>query len=138
MADGARIRGADPLTLGLAAGIPAGINNFIRFQELGMRKNRFAQEEEETKRKQRLDAALPDFLRKLVGPEGGSQGGGLALPATPAGAFAPSPAPGGGGAEGFAPGGSISQFIGGAFAASEKGNQTYIALVKKLQLEADI
>ena len=96
MADGGRIRGADPLTLGLAAGIPAGINNFIRFQELGMRKNRFAQEEEETKRKQRLDAALPDFLRKLVGPEGGSQGGGLALPATPAGAFAPSPAVGGG------------------------------------------
>ncbi|KKL57659.1 hypothetical protein LCGC14_2233200, partial [marine sediment metagenome] len=40
--------------------------------------------------------------------------------------------------EGFSSGGSISQFIGSAFAASEKGNQTYIAIVKKLQIEADI
>ncbi len=40
--------------------------------------------------------------------------------------------------EGFASGGRISQFLGQAFAQSERGNQTYIALVKKLQLEADI
>ena len=40
--------------------------------------------------------------------------------------------------EGFASGGAISQFLGRGFAASERGNQTYIALVKKLQLEADI
>ncbi len=40
--------------------------------------------------------------------------------------------------EGFASGGKISRFIGQPFAQSERGNQTYIALVKKLQLEADI
>ena len=40
--------------------------------------------------------------------------------------------------EGFASGGVISKFLGQAFAQSERGNQTYIALVKKLQLEADI
>lgn len=40
--------------------------------------------------------------------------------------------------EGFALGGKVSQAIGRTFAESEKGNQTYIALVKKLQLEADI
>lgn len=40
--------------------------------------------------------------------------------------------------EGFALGGKFSQAIGRTFAESEKGNQTYIALVKKLQLEADI
>ena len=40
--------------------------------------------------------------------------------------------------EGFASGGAISQFLGRGFAASERGNQTYIALVKKLQLEVDI
>ena len=40
--------------------------------------------------------------------------------------------------EGFASGGTISRFIGQPFALSERGNQTYIALVKKLQLEADI
>ena len=40
--------------------------------------------------------------------------------------------------EGFGSGGTISNFIGKPFALSEKGNQTYIALVKKLQLDADI
>ena len=40
--------------------------------------------------------------------------------------------------EGFASGGAISRFIGQPFALSERGNQTYIAIVKKLQLEADI
>ncbi len=40
--------------------------------------------------------------------------------------------------EGFASGGAISRFIGQPFALSERGNQTYIALVKKLQLEADV
>ncbi|KKM89321.1 hypothetical protein LCGC14_1249870, partial [marine sediment metagenome] len=40
--------------------------------------------------------------------------------------------------EGFASGGAVSQFVGQAFAQSERGNQTYIALVKKLQLEADL
>ena len=40
--------------------------------------------------------------------------------------------------EGFASGGAVSKFIGQAFAQSERGNQTYIAIVKKLQLEADI
>jgi hypothetical protein len=40
--------------------------------------------------------------------------------------------------EGFASGGKVSRFIGQAFAQSERGNQTYIAIVKKLQLEADI
>ncbi len=40
--------------------------------------------------------------------------------------------------EGFASGGAISRFIGQPFALSERGNQTYIAIIKKLQLEADI
>ena len=40
--------------------------------------------------------------------------------------------------EGFASGGAISRFIGQPFALSERGNQTYIAIVKKLQLETDI
>ena len=40
--------------------------------------------------------------------------------------------------EGFASGGAVSKFIGQPFAQSERGNQTYIAIVKKLQLEADI
>ncbi|KKL51642.1 hypothetical protein LCGC14_2293450, partial [marine sediment metagenome] len=40
--------------------------------------------------------------------------------------------------EGFAAGGAISRFIGQPFALSERGNQTYIAIVKKIQLEADI
>ncbi len=40
--------------------------------------------------------------------------------------------------EGFASGGAITRFIGQPFALSERGNQTYIAIVKKLQLEADI
>lgn len=40
--------------------------------------------------------------------------------------------------EGFASGGAISKFVGQAFAQSERGNQTYIALVKKIQLEADL
>ena len=40
--------------------------------------------------------------------------------------------------EGFASGGAVSRFIGQPFALSERGNQTYIAIVKKLQLEADI
>ncbi|HEC65813.1 MAG TPA: hypothetical protein ENI23_10985, partial [bacterium] len=40
--------------------------------------------------------------------------------------------------EGFASGGAISKFIGQPFALSERGNQTYIAIVKKLQLEADL
>ncbi len=40
--------------------------------------------------------------------------------------------------EGFASGGAISKFLGQPFALSERGNQTYIAIVKKLQLEADI
>ena len=40
--------------------------------------------------------------------------------------------------EGFASGGKVSRFLGQPFALSERGNQTYIALVKKLQLEADI
>lgn len=40
--------------------------------------------------------------------------------------------------EGFASGGQISQFIGKPFAMSERGNQTYIALVKKIQLESDL
>ena len=40
--------------------------------------------------------------------------------------------------EGFASGGAVSRFLGQPFALSERGNQTYIALVKKLQLEADI
>ncbi len=40
--------------------------------------------------------------------------------------------------EGFASGGKIQRFIGQPFALSERGNQTYIAIVKKMQLEADI
>lgn len=40
--------------------------------------------------------------------------------------------------EGFASGGAVSRFIGQPFALSERGNQTYIAIVKKIQLEADI
>jgi hypothetical protein len=40
--------------------------------------------------------------------------------------------------EGFASGGRISRFLGQPFALSERGNQTYIALVKQLQLETDI
>ena len=40
--------------------------------------------------------------------------------------------------EGFAGGGKIQSFLGQPFALSERGNQTYIALVKKMQLEADI
>ena len=40
--------------------------------------------------------------------------------------------------EGFASGGAVSRFIGQPFALSERGNQTYIAIVKKMQLEADI
>ncbi len=40
--------------------------------------------------------------------------------------------------EGFASGGAISKFIGQPFALSERGNQTYIAIVKKLQLEVDV
>ena len=40
--------------------------------------------------------------------------------------------------EGFASGGAISRFIGQPFALSERGNQTYIAIVKQLQLEADL
>ena len=115
MANGGRIRGADPLTLGLARGIPAGIENFIRFQELGLRKGKFAREEEEFARKKKLDAALPDFLRKFLEPEGG---GGSTLPATPADAFAPSPAAGRGGAEGFAPGGPLAAGLQGGRSAT--------------------
>ena len=40
--------------------------------------------------------------------------------------------------EGFSSGGAVSRFIGQPFALSEKGNQTYIAIVKQLQLEADV
>ena len=40
--------------------------------------------------------------------------------------------------EGFSSGGAVSRFIGQPFALSERGNQTYIAIVKKMQLEADI
>ncbi len=40
--------------------------------------------------------------------------------------------------EGFASGGAISKFIGQPFALSERGNQTYIAIVKQLQLQKDI
>ncbi len=40
--------------------------------------------------------------------------------------------------EGFASGGRIQQFLGQPFALSERGNQTYIAIVKKMQLEADV
>ena len=40
--------------------------------------------------------------------------------------------------ETFEIGEGVTQLIGKPFAASEKGNQTYIALVKKIQLEADV
>lgn len=40
--------------------------------------------------------------------------------------------------EGFSDGGNLQNFLGQPFALSEKGNQTYIALVKKLQLESDM
>ena len=40
--------------------------------------------------------------------------------------------------EGIGSGGTITSLVGKAFVASEKGNQTYIALVKQLQLEKDI
>ena len=40
--------------------------------------------------------------------------------------------------EGFASGGKISRFVGQPFAQSERGNQTYIAIVKQLQLQKDI
>ena len=40
--------------------------------------------------------------------------------------------------EGFTSGEGAMSFIAKPFASSEKGNQTYIALVKKLQLEADV
>ena len=126
MADGARIRGVDPLTLGLAKGIPAGVDAFFRAQDLQLRRGRFSREEEEARRREEERArqraileGAPGDIRTLLGGTGGG-GGGLAPSATPAGAFTPRRIPGGGGAEGTIPGGPLEAGLQGGSLCDRK------------------